>query len=91
MGIFFRGKMATEKTRSEDILGEKWDRCLADSLIKTASGVGLGIVFSVALFKRRPWPVAFGAGTGFGMAYSNCQNDFRSPHLFHGQIKEAGK
>jgi len=81
--------MAEQKPRSEDILGEKWDRCLTDSLIKTVTGVGLGIVFSVVFFKRRPWPVAFGAGTGFGMAYANCQHDFRGSHLFHGQIKQA--
>ena len=29
----------------------------------------------------RPWPVFFGTGIGLGMAYSNCQNDFRSPYV----------
>ena len=38
-------------TKSEEELGQKWDKCLQDTLIKTASGVGLGIVFSVVLFK----------------------------------------
>jgi len=47
-------------SKSELELGQKWDRCLQDALIKTASGVGLGIVFSVVLFKRRPFPVIFG-------------------------------
>lgn len=28
------GKMAAEKVRSEDIPGEKWDRCLSDTAIK---------------------------------------------------------
>ncbi|KAL5013499.1 hypothetical protein ScPMuIL_007769 [Solemya velum] len=64
--------------RSEDVLGQKWDRCLSDSAIKFAGGLGLGIVFSVVFFRRRPWPVAFGAGVGLGMGYSNCQHDFKS-------------
>ncbi|XP_014661779.1 PREDICTED: MICOS complex subunit Mic10-like [Priapulus caudatus] len=71
-------------TRSEDQLGEKWDRCLSDTALKIAGGLGLGIVFSVFLFKRRPWPIAFGIGTGFGMGYSNCQHDFNQPYLLHG-------
>ena len=66
-------------TKSEEELGAKWDKCLQDMLIKLGSGVGLGIVFSVVLFKRRPWPVIFGSGTGFGMAYANCQHEFQSP------------
>ncbi|CAF1144269.1 unnamed protein product [Rotaria sordida] len=62
---------------SENKNGEKWDRCLTDSIIKTASGLALGFVFSAILFKRRPWPVFLGTGIGIGMAYSNCQNDLR--------------
>ncbi|ESO90436.1 hypothetical protein LOTGIDRAFT_217865 [Lottia gigantea] len=74
-----------EKVRSEDILGQKWDRCLSDTAIKSVSGLGLGIVFSVIFFKRRIWPVAFGTGIGFGMAYANCQHDFQSPFFIHGK------
>ena len=79
------------------------------------SGVGLGIVFSVVLFKSmyiyatarssmskeyitihvnifwwwwwskgRPWPVIFGTGVGLGMAFANCQHDFRQPFLAPG-------
>ncbi|XP_057702349.1 MICOS complex subunit Mic10-like [Corythoichthys intestinalis] len=66
--------------------GRKWDRCLADTALKTVTGLGLGLVFSVILFKRRMWPVSFGAGLGLGMGYSNCQNDFRSPYLIHGRV-----
>ncbi|KAG9269695.1 MICOS complex subunit MIC10 [Astyanax mexicanus] len=68
---------------SEKELGQKWDRCLADAAIKVGAGLGLGIVFSVVFFKRRTFPIAFGTGTGLGMAYSNCQNDLRSPYLVH--------
>jgi len=79
-----------DNARSEDILGHKWDRCVSDTMIKFASGLGLGIVFSVVFFRRRPWPVAFGAGAGLGMGYANCQHDFQNPFLLHGQrIKVA--
>ncbi|CAF4330204.1 unnamed protein product [Rotaria sp. Silwood2] len=69
---------------SENKNGEKWDRCLTDSIITTASGLALGLVFSAVLFKRkhsRPWPVFLGTGIGIGMAYSNCQNELRSPKI----------
>uniref|UniRef100_A0A0K8RFJ3 MICOS complex subunit MIC10 n=1 Tax=Ixodes ricinus TaxID=34613 RepID=A0A0K8RFJ3_IXORI len=57
-------------TRSEDVLGEKWDKCIADTLIKMGAGLGVGVVFSLVLFKRRAWPVVFGLGSGFGMGYN---------------------
>jgi len=37
----------------------------------------------------RPWPVAFGAGVGLGMGYSNCQQDFKNPGLLHGHLKRV--
>ncbi|KAK7497951.1 hypothetical protein BaRGS_00010822 [Batillaria attramentaria] len=74
-----------DNVRSEDVPGQKWDRCVSDTMIKFASGLGLGIVFSVIFFRRRPWPVAFGAGVGLGMGYANCQHDFQHPYLLHGQ------
>nr|XP_056721375.1 MICOS complex subunit MIC10 [Euleptes europaea] len=74
---------------SEGELGRKWDRCLADSVVKLGAGFGLGIVFSVIFFKRKTWPVTLGSGMGLGMAYSNCQHDFQSPYLLHGRfVKE---
>ncbi|XP_042215205.1 MICOS complex subunit Mic10-like [Homarus americanus] len=71
--------MATSK--SEDILGQKWDRCVADTLIKIGGGLTLGVVFSAIIFKRRPWPLIFGLGAGAGMGYANCQHEFDEPFL----------
>jgi inner membrane organizing system protein 1 len=87
--------MAAEKenkkllVRSEDALGDKWDRCLADTSIKIASGLGLGIVFSVLFFKRRPWPVVFGVGVGLGKGYANCEHDFKNQQYFYGKIRKV--
>ncbi|CAH8818782.1 unnamed protein product [Schistosoma curassoni] len=68
-----------ENFKSEDILGFKLDRCISDTLIKTGAGLFGGIIFSVVLAKRRPWPLIFGTGFGLGMGISNCNNDFKQP------------
>ncbi|KAJ4920888.1 hypothetical protein JOQ06_027711 [Pogonophryne albipinna] len=72
-----------------DVHGRKWDRCLADTAVKTVTGLGLGVLFSVVLFKRRTWPVSLGSGLGLGMGYANCQHDLRSPYLVHGSMVKA--
>lgn len=36
-----------------------------------------GAVLSLALFKRRQWPLVFGVGAGAGVGYANCQNEVR--------------
>jgi len=70
-------------TKSEDVLGEKWDRCLADTSIKLLGGLAVGSVFSVLLFKRKMWPITFGIGSGFGMGYSNCEHELNEPYMVH--------
>lgn len=79
----------SDKPRAEDAYGRTWDRCITDLLVKMGGGLGLGVVFSVVLFGRRPWPMFFGLGSGFGMAYSNCQKAFNDP--FAGNYVMAAK
>lgn len=53
------------QTPSEDVMGRKIDRCLADSFIKTFTGFAIGTLASVAIFKmKRTWPITMGTGIG---------------------------
>ncbi|XP_075893238.1 MICOS complex subunit Mic10-like [Nelusetta ayraudi] len=70
---------------AEDV-GRKWDRCLADTAVKTVTGLAVGVAMSVLFFKRRSWPVSFGSGLGLGMGCANCQCDFKSLSLFQGRL-----
>ncbi|KAN0094609.1 protein of unknown function (DUF543) domain containing protein [Tylopilus felleus] len=63
-------------TSSENILSQKYDRCLADLLVKTGVGFGIGVVASVILFRRRTWPIALSSGFGMGAAYADCDRSF---------------
>ncbi|ROT71229.1 putative mitochondrial inner membrane organizing system protein 1-like [Penaeus vannamei] len=53
------GEMAMASSKSEDILGEKWDRCVADTLIKIGGGLTLGVVFSAIVFKSEYFLFSF--------------------------------
>ncbi|KIY66339.1 DUF543-domain-containing protein [Cylindrobasidium torrendii FP15055 ss-10] len=66
---------------SEDIVGQKYDRCLADLLVKAGVGFGAGIVASVVLFRRRTWPVALATGFGAGAAYADCDRAFNPARI----------
>jgi len=63
--------------RSEDVYGERIDRCLYNGLMKLVGGVGIGIVCSAVLFKRKPWPLVLGSGVAIGSAYSSCNYEFK--------------
>ena len=43
---------------------EKWKRVIIDDLniLDLILGVGVGSVLSLVLFKRKLWPITFGAG-----------------------------
>lgn len=69
--------MATP-TYSEDELGQKWDRCLTDGVLKTGGGLAIGILASLLFFKRRSWPILVGTGFGFGLAFGNCERDINA-------------
>ena len=45
--------MSGNKTRSEDVVAEKWDRCLTNMAVYTATGLGVGTLLSVVLLKRK--------------------------------------
>ncbi|XP_022920880.1 MICOS complex subunit MIC10-like [Onthophagus taurus] len=59
----------------EDEVGQRFDRCLTDGVLKFGGGAVLGAVFSLLFFKRRRWPIILGGGFGMGMAYSNCESE----------------
>ncbi|KAJ7594370.1 hypothetical protein C8J56DRAFT_926604 [Mycena floridula] len=72
-------------TSTEDILGQKYDRCVADFLVKAGVGFGAGVLASVVLFKRRPWPIFLSTGFGAGAAYADCDRSF-NPARVPGRI-----
>ncbi|EGO01169.1 hypothetical protein SERLA73DRAFT_134428 [Serpula lacrymans var. lacrymans S7.3] len=69
--------MSSQKpTSSENIVSQKYDRCLADLLVKAGVGFSAGVVASVILFRRRTWPIALSTGFGIGAAYADCDRSF---------------
>ncbi|KIM41350.1 hypothetical protein M413DRAFT_71642 [Hebeloma cylindrosporum] len=66
---------------SEDIIGQKYDRCLADLLVKAGVGFGAGVVASVILFRRRTWPIALSTGFGAGAAWADCDRSFNPARI----------
>ncbi|KAF8876454.1 DUF543-domain-containing protein [Mucidula mucida] len=71
----------TKPASSEDILGQKYDRCMADFLVKAGVGFGAGVVASVILFRRRTWPIALSTGFGAGAAYADCDRSFNPARI----------
>ncbi|KAG6853665.1 hypothetical protein C0991_002463 [Blastosporella zonata] len=72
---------ATKPASSEDIFGQKYDRCLADFLVKAGVGFSAGVVASVILFRRRTWPIALSTGFGAGAAYADCDRSFNPARI----------
>jgi inner membrane organizing system protein 1 len=65
-------KQEIKLSKSELELGLKIDRCLQDSLIKVGSGIGLGIVFSVVLFRRKKQKITKFEKKMFALLYQKC-------------------
>lgn len=66
------------EVKSEDAHGKAFDRFLSNAIIKTGYGMGLGLLFSLTLFRRRTFPILLGSGTGFGFALSDYNKHLKS-------------
>jgi len=71
--------------RSDKLLNEKWDLVLSNGLVKAGLGLGVGIVGSVLLFKRRAWPAVFGTGFGAGIGWSEGDAIFQNAYTAEGK------
>ena len=67
-------------TASQNLLNDKWDVVLSNTLIKTVLGFGGGVLASILFFKRRAFPVWLGVGFGLGRGYAEGDAIFRSNH-----------
>ncbi|SGZ46899.1 CIC11C00000000197 [Sungouiella intermedia] len=65
---------------SQNLLNDKWDLVLSNTLIKTGLGFGGGVLASILFFKRRTFPVWIGVGFGLGRGYSEGDAIFRSDY-----------
>ncbi|KAM3721505.1 Protein MIX23 [Dirofilaria immitis] len=72
--------------KSEDELNETFDRCLADTALKTVSAGTVGLI-AAAVFKRQ-FPFWLGLGMGFGMGIANCRHDMRKSFIHSKQDSE---
>lgn len=64
--------------KAEDEFGRKIDRCITDMGIKSVSGLAIGSVLSLLIFKRKAWPIIMGTGFGAGVSYRTCEKDLNS-------------
>ncbi|KAI0342499.1 DUF543-domain-containing protein, partial [Trametopsis cervina] len=72
---------ASKAASSENIVTQKYDRCLADFIVKSGVGFSVGVIASVILFKRRGWPIALSTGFGAGAAYADCDRSFNPARI----------
>ena len=64
-------------------MDNQWDKSIANLIIKTSTGITIGIAFSLLVFKRigsiyvgKAWPIALTTGFGAGMAYAESTKSF---------------
>ncbi|KAE8244753.1 hypothetical protein A4X13_0g6299 [Tilletia indica] len=67
---------AQQKVSSEDIISQKTDLCISNTIVKTGLGFSAGVIASVLLFRRRAFPVWIGTGFGLGSGYTDCERSF---------------
>lgn len=73
-----KNQVIPSSSSSQNILNDKWDVVLSNTIVKTGLGFGIGVLSSVLLFKRRAFPVWIGVGFGLGRGYSEGDAIFRS-------------
>jgi len=66
------------ETKSEEIHVETFDRFVANAIIKTGYGFGIGALSSITIFRRRLFPIYLGVGIGFGYALSDYNKQLKS-------------
>ncbi|RKP21869.1 hypothetical protein ROZALSC1DRAFT_26736 [Rozella allomycis CSF55] len=71
----------TMQNKSAIALDKTWDITFARFLSYTTAGLGIGILSSVSLFKRRVWPCIISTGFALGLAYSESSKTFKSLHV----------
>ncbi|WFD34405.1 Mitochondrial inner membrane organizing system component [Malassezia cuniculi] len=67
---------AKPQISSEEVLNQKIDLCISNTIVKTGIGFSAGVVLSVLLLRRRTWPVWLGTGFGLGAGYTDCERSF---------------
>ncbi|EJU01362.1 DUF543-domain-containing protein [Dacryopinax primogenitus] len=80
---------ASTPVSSDSIVAKKYDRCLADLLVKSGIGFSVGVVISVLLFRRRAWPISLTTGIGAGIAYADCDRSFNPARVSGTRILPA--
>lgn len=80
--VLLSGKFSIEpntmELKAEDLHRHAFDRFVANSMIKTGYGFGIGLLFSLTLFRRRLLPIYLGTGSGFGFALSDFNKQLKS-------------
>lgn len=63
---------------SEEIHSRIFDKFVSNAIIKTGYGLGLGVLFSLTIFRPRTFPIFIGSGIGFGYALSDLNKHLSS-------------
>jgi inner membrane organizing system protein 1 len=64
------------ETKSEDLHLHAFDKFVANAVIKTGYGFGIGLLCAI-LIKRRWFPIHLGTGSGLGFALSDYNKQLK--------------